>query len=116
MKKTAHRILYTREAKKDVEKLDASVRKVVRKAIESLALNPEKGKPLSHELKGLRSLRTSDYRVVYRIRSGELLIIIVAVGYRREIYKTLRVLLSSIQPDARPRPEAAEAERSGSSR
>lgn len=92
MKRSAHRILYTREAKKNIEKLDPSVRKLVRKAIESLAVNPEKGKPLSYELAGLRSLRTSDYRVIYRIRGGELLIIVVAVCHRREIYKKLREL------------------------
>jgi mRNA interferase RelE/StbE len=93
MKRPAYRILYTREAKKSVEKLDPAVRKLVRKAIESLAFDPEKGKPLSYELAGLRSLRASDYRVIYRIRDGELLIIVVAVGHRREIYKKLSELL-----------------------
>jgi len=94
MKRPATRILYTREAKKNVEKLDASIRKLIRKAVESLAVNPERGKPLSHELAGLRSLRTSDYRVIYRIRGGELLIIVVAIGHRREIYQQLNELLS----------------------
>ncbi|MBE3110635.1 MAG: type II toxin-antitoxin system RelE/ParE family toxin [Acidobacteria bacterium] len=93
MKRPAYRILYTREAKKSVEKLDPTVRKLIRKAIESLAVSPEKGKPLSYELAGLRSLRTSDYRVIYRIKGGELLIIVVAVGHRREIYKKLSELL-----------------------
>ncbi len=46
MKKPAFRILYTEEAKKNIEKLDSSVRKLIRKAIESLAVDPEKGKPL----------------------------------------------------------------------
>ncbi|OGD11728.1 MAG: hypothetical protein A2Y86_09385 [Candidatus Aminicenantes bacterium RBG_13_62_12] len=93
MKRPAYRILYTREAKKNVEKLDPSVRKLIRKAIESLSDNPEKGKPLSYELAGLRSLRTSEYRVIYRIRGRELLVIVVAVGHRREIYKKLNELL-----------------------
>jgi len=94
MKKAAYRILYTREAKGNVEKLDPSVRKLIRKAIESLAVNPEKGKPLSYELAGLRSLRTTDYRVIYRTKGGKLLIIVVAVGHPREVYKKLRELLS----------------------
>ena len=93
MKRPAYRILYTREAKKNVEKLDPSVRKLIRKAIESLSDNPEKGKALSYELAGLRSLRTSEYRVIYRIRGRELLVIVVAVGHRREIYKKLNELL-----------------------
>jgi mRNA interferase RelE/StbE len=95
MKRPAFRILYTEEAKKNIEKLDPSVRKLIRKAIESLAVNPERGKPLSYELAGLRSLRTSDYRVIYRIKGGELLIIIVAVGHRRDIYNQLSALLNA---------------------
>jgi mRNA interferase RelE/StbE len=94
MKAPAHRIFYTREAKRNIGKLDPSVRKLVRKAVESLASDPERGKPLSHELAELRSLRTSDYRIVYRVRGGELVVLVVAVGHRREVYKRLGELLS----------------------
>lgn len=94
MKGLTHRILYTREAKKNLEKLDPSVRRLVRMAIESLAVEPEKGKPLSHNLSGLRSLRASDYRIIYRLRSGELLILVIAIGHRRDVYKRLAELLS----------------------
>lgn len=94
MKSAAHRILYTREAKRNIDKLDHSVRKLVRKVVESLAVEPERGKPLSHELAGLRSLRTSDYRIIYRAQGGELVVLVAAVGHRREVYKRLGELLS----------------------
>ena len=58
-------IKYTKEAKKKIEKLDKSIRLVIKKAIESLSTNPYKGKSLSYDLAGLYSLRTSDYRVIY---------------------------------------------------
>jgi len=93
MKKLPYNILYTREAKKNIEKLDPSIKKIIRKAIESLAINPAKGKPLAYDLAGLHSLRTSDYRIIYRIREKKLLIIVVAVGHRKEIYKTIEELL-----------------------
>lgn len=96
MKAPAHRILYTREAKRNIGKLDPSVRKLIRKAVESLASDPERGKPLSHELAGLRSLRTSDYRIIYRVRGGELIVLVVAVGHRREVYKRLGELLGRV--------------------
>ena len=86
-------IKYTREAKKQIEKLDKSIKPIIRKAIESLALNPYKGKPLSYELSGLFSFRTSDYRIIYRIREEEVLVIVVTIGLRREIYKKLKKLL-----------------------
>jgi len=93
MSQAPYRVLYTTEARKNIEKLDPSIRKIVRRAIESLALNPAKGKPLAYDLAGIHSLRTSDYRIVYRIRGKELVIIVVAVGHRREIYHRLRQLL-----------------------
>lgn len=93
MKPPAHRILYTREAKRNIDNLDPSVRKLVRKAVESLAAAPDRGKPLSHELAGLRSLRTSDYRIIYRVKGGELVVLVVAIGHRREVYKRLGELL-----------------------
>lgn len=96
MKKSPYRILFTKEAKKNIEKLDPSIVKVIRKAIESLAVNPAKGKPLAYDLAGLRSLRTSDYRVIYRIKEKELLIIVIALGHRKEIYKKLKELLFNI--------------------
>jgi mRNA interferase RelE/StbE len=96
MKKSPYRILFTKEAKKNVEKLDPSIAKIISKAIESLAVNPAKGKPLAYELAGLRSLRTSDYRIVYRIKEKELLIIVIAVGHRKEIYEKLKELIFNL--------------------
>ena len=86
-------VKYTAEAKKRIERLDASVKKVIQKAIESLTLNPYRGKPLTHELSGLFSLRTSDYRIIYRIKERELIIIILTIEHRREIYKKLKSLV-----------------------
>lgn len=87
-------VKFTREAKKRIEKLDAYIKKIIQKAIDSLAQNPYKGKPLSHELAGLYSYRTSDYRIIYKIEEGQLIIIVITVGHRREIYKKLKELVS----------------------
>lgn len=86
-------IKYTKEAKKRIEKLDPSFKLIIKKAIESLYLNPYRGKPLSYELSGLYSLRTSDYRIIYRIKERELIIIVISIGHRREIYKKLKALI-----------------------
>lgn len=87
-------IKYTEEAKRRIEKLDPSIRLIIRKAIESLLSNPYKGKPLSYELAGLYSLRTSDYRIIYRIKEKQLIIIVISVGHRKEIYKRLKELIT----------------------
>jgi mRNA interferase RelE/StbE len=96
MRESRYAVLFTREAKRNVKKLAPSIRRIIRRAIESLAINPAKGKPLAYELAGLHSLRTSDYRIIYRIREKQLIIIVIAVGYRREIYKKLKELLSRL--------------------
>jgi len=86
-------IKYTREANRRIEKLDPSIKQIIKKAIESLSLNPYRGKPLSYELAGLYSFRTSDYRIIYRIKERELIIIVISIGHRREIYKKLKALI-----------------------
>jgi mRNA interferase RelE/StbE len=87
-------IKYTKEAKRKIGKLDPSIRVTIKKAIESLSSNPYKGKPLSHELAGLYSLRTSDYRIIYRIKEKQLIIIVISVGHRKEIYKRLKEVIT----------------------
>lgn len=86
-------IKYTKEAKKNIEKLDRSIKPVIKKAIGSLSSHPYRGKPLAYELSGLYSFHTSDYRIIYRIKEKEMLIIKIAVGHRKEIYKKLRKIL-----------------------
>lgn len=87
-------IKYTKEAKRKIEKLDPSIRVLIKKVIKSLSSNPYKGKPLSYELAGLYSLRTSDYRIIYRIKEKQLIIIVISVGHRREIYKRLKEIIT----------------------
>jgi len=96
MIKPPYRILFTNEARRNIKKLDPSIARIIRKAIGSLAGNPAKGKPLAYELAGLRSLRTSDYRIIYRMKEKELLIIVIAVGHRSEIYKKLKELIFNL--------------------
>lgn len=93
MDRKRYTLVYTREAKKNIEKLDPSIHKLIEKALETLSLDPFRGKQLSYELAGLRSFRTSDYRIIYRIKKRQVLIIVISVGHRREIYKRLKELL-----------------------
>lgn len=87
-------VKYTKEAKRKIGRLDPSIRVTIKNAIESLLSNPYKGKPLSHELAGLYSLRTSDYRIIYRIKEKQLIIIVISVGHRKEIYKRLKEVIT----------------------
>lgn len=50
--------------------------------------NPKSsGKALTNNLKGLWRYRIGDYRLICEIHDKELIILALAIGHRREIYK-----------------------------
>ena len=66
---------------------DRRVREKIRDRIDGLAEEPEKqGKPLTGELTGYRSLRAvgQRYRIIYRIEEGKVLVLVMALGIRKE--------------------------------
>jgi mRNA interferase RelE/StbE len=66
---------------------DRRVRDKIRDRIDGLAEEPEKqGKPLTGELTGYRSLRAvgQRYRIIYRIEEGKVLVLVMALGIRKE--------------------------------
>lgn len=56
-------------------------------AIDGLESDPFQGKPLKGELKGRYSYRVGSYRILYVIHRHHLLVVVVDVGHRREIYR-----------------------------
>lgn len=49
--------------------------------------NPRRfGKALSHNKAGLWRYRVGDYRIICEIQDRELVVLVIAVGHRREIY------------------------------
>ncbi len=81
---------YSQEAAKAIRRLDPQLRSRIRAAIEAIRGDPFRGKPLQLNLKGLRSWRTGDFRIVYRLVESRLEILVVAVGHRREVYDRIR--------------------------
>ena len=66
---------------------DRRVRDKIRDRIDGLAEEPEKqGKPLTGELTEYWSLRAvgQRYRIIYRIEEGKVLILMMALGIRKE--------------------------------
>ena len=66
---------------------DRRIREQIRHRIDGLAHEPDKqGKPLGGTLAGFRSLRTvgQRYRILYRVEHARVLVVVVAVGLRKE--------------------------------
>jgi len=62
----------------------------MRLAVATLREETERGKPLQLTLKGLRSWRTGDFRIVYRLEAGRVEVLVIAVGHPRDVYTRLR--------------------------
>ena len=75
-------------AARQLRKLDPHVRRRVQAAIELLAEDPRP--PTATRLVGGAGewrVRTGDYRIVYEIQHDQLLVLVLNVGHRREIYQ-----------------------------
>lgn len=81
-----HRILYTEEAACRIGKLDKAVKERVGKAIQRLAEHPELGKRLTGLLRDRWSYRVGDWRILYKVKRVEVLILILTVGHRSDVY------------------------------
>lgn len=69
------------------EILDRRIQAKIVERIAALAQDPEKqGKSLGDELDGYRSVRAvgQRYRIIYRIEGDKVLVVVVAVGIRKE--------------------------------
>lgn len=55
--------------------------------IETLKMNPYQGKKLKGIFKGDYSLRVGDHRVIYTVYKNRLIVYIIDIGHRREIYR-----------------------------
>jgi len=76
-----------RNAYKTLSLIQKKDRIRVIKAIDNLKENPALGKQLSGEWKGLRRIRVGNHRVVYAVKQEELLIMVVRIGHRKEVYR-----------------------------
>ena len=73
--------------------LHPEIRRKIKGSLKIIASEPGSGKPLKNELAGLRSLRVSRFRIVYRIADPKE-IQIVAIGPRDRIYEETYRLIS----------------------
>ncbi|MEK0337645.1 MAG: type II toxin-antitoxin system RelE/ParE family toxin [Nitrosopumilus sp.] len=81
-----YKIIFKSPAKRFIKKLDRETQKIILKKIRQLEKNPRLGKPLVGSLSGLWRLRTYKYRVVYQIKNEELIIYVLNIGHRKEVY------------------------------
>lgn len=83
-----YRIEIKRGALRALSALSADIRARLGRAIDALAANP---RPAGYrKLVGSDAfyrIRVGDYRVVYEIADDRLVVVVVKVGHRREVYR-----------------------------
>lgn len=77
-------------AERQLHKFDPQVRRRVHAAIELLTVDPRPPKAIQLVGGGGEwRVRTGDYRIIYEIHDDHLVVLVLRVGHRREIYESL---------------------------
>jgi mRNA interferase RelE/StbE len=80
-------IKWDSRALKEVSRLPAEDQRRIVDAIESLPGNPLLGEVLKDRWKGLRRIRVGSYRAVYTLKEDDLIILVLKVGHRKDVYR-----------------------------
>ena len=82
------KIVYSEEARAFFasSRVDNKAKRMLYDKIALLSLHPYFGKPLGGELHDFRRLAVSYYRVIYHVDEGNLVIDVIKVGLRRDVY------------------------------
>ena len=109
MRYNAYDIQFTGKSADQFNAYSPKLKKQIEKKLEKLAHDPymgkprsksapevrqsplasyfERGKPLQGLLKGLFSYRVGKLRIIYQIKTKEIVVIIVSISHRRESYR-----------------------------
>ncbi|MBW2262795.1 MAG: type II toxin-antitoxin system RelE/ParE family toxin [Deltaproteobacteria bacterium] len=74
-------------AAKEIRRLSPEDRSRVVAAIDGLKEQPHLGTLLKGQLTGLRRLRVGCYRVIYEVQDDVLVVLVLRVGHRRDVYR-----------------------------
>ncbi|HZU03267.1 MAG TPA: type II toxin-antitoxin system RelE/ParE family toxin [Ktedonobacteraceae bacterium] len=70
---------------------DTRIKEGISRGINALEYDPDKqGKPMTDDLAGYRSIRAvgQRYRILYRVETEQVIVVVVALGIRKEGSKT----------------------------
>jgi mRNA interferase RelE/StbE len=93
-----YRVIFQKRARKDFKSIPESDERKIRKAIDRLALDPRPtgSRAMHGPFEGLHRLRVGNYRVVYRIEDDRLVVFVIRLGSRQDIYQSLLRFLATL--------------------
>ncbi len=88
MEARGYRIVFAPRAERDFRALAPEVQRRLRPRIDALVHNPRpRGVTSLSGGEGVLRLRVGDYRIIYQIQGHALVILILKIGHRREVYR-----------------------------
>lgn len=87
----SYTVKYKKSVQKAIEKFDASVRTRIKDWIETNLVGCENprlhGKALANNLKDFWRYRVGDYRIIAKIKDAEVVILVVKIDKREDVYR-----------------------------
>ncbi len=81
---------YHPQSLKSLRKLDRSAQKRIFEFLSNLANCDDvkaSGKALSAQFKGFWRYRVGDYRIICEVKQSELVVVVIDIGHRKEVYQ-----------------------------
>jgi mRNA interferase RelE/StbE len=83
-----YKLLFDDKVAKDLKKIDKLWQKKILEVIKTkLVQNPYIGKKLVGDLSSYYRYRVNDYRIIYEILEDEILLVVVKIKHRKDVYK-----------------------------
>lgn len=83
----SYRIEFTRDAAKSLARIDKPERRRVQAAIDQLGENPRPAGVIPvKSMPGHLRYRVGDYRIIYQVQDRKLVVLVVEIGHRRDVY------------------------------
>ena len=81
-------VQFKKSVEKDLQALPKADKKRILEQIgKVLAKDPYQGKALSGEFRGLYRWRTGRFRVIYEVQKEVLVILVLKIGHRKDVYR-----------------------------
>ena len=84
-----YKIVIKKEAAKSLSRIPRNMANLIREKLDAIAANPYAEHPNAKKLQGRDGyrLRVGDWRVIYEIQNDELVILVLKVAPRGEVYR-----------------------------
>ena len=92
-------IRFTPEAASCLRKYHPDNKKIIKLALDALAVSPFEGHELQGELADFRSQRIKRYRIIYRIDEEERILQVYHVGHRKDVCEQFRRLINHLRKE-----------------